>query len=412
MTHDLPSAQIIIVAYGHADRLGATLAAVSHLDYPRESLAVVVVENGDGSSAAVARSYAGVRVLEPGRNLGFAGGCNLAAAACDSRIIVLLNPDLEPEPGFLRALVAPLRESSVGVVGAKLLYPDRRAIQHAGGWLKGPLLLAQHTGYGEAADDRHESSRDVEFVTGAALALRRDTWQRLSGLDERFWPAYYEDVDLCLRARDLGFVVRYEPRAVAIHHESTGVGKGSVTYHALYHRNRLRLLWKRHDDAWLAQTWLPAELDHLRAVADDRELDGLFAAYHCWQQTFLLGAEPPNPQLPTPSSRPESELAWTLSQVGRKREVAPQPFRSRWPLVARIRSWINRLVTEDYIRPLIQQQNDFNASVAELAAALARQRRAADAAILCQGVLLAKLLQGSKTSEERQEDTETRKADG
>ncbi len=391
----LPKVALVVVAYGHAATLPATLQALEALDYPAERRQMIVVENGDGSSAAAGREYSGVAVIEPGQNLGFAGGCNLGVALSMAQVVVLVNPDTRPEPAFLRNLVAPLAEPEVGVVGAKLLYPDRRTLQHAGGFLEQPLALAHHYGYGERDQGQFDMRRDVEFVTGAALAIRRDTWEQLGGFDEAFFPGYFEEVDLCWRVRALGLSVQYEPAAVAIHQEAAALGKRSALYHRFYHRNRLRLLWKHRPDDWLAAEWLPAELAYLRSLAADVEIGSLTDVYTSWQRAFITGCDParqPPTATPAPPRPHLSELEWTLQQLSAKRIIAPIPFRSRLPLVAWLRRWLNRIATEDYLRPLIQQQNDFNASVAELGAALARQRRATDAAILCQGMFLAKLM--------------------
>ncbi len=364
MTSDLPSVAVIIVAYGHAAHIGGTLAALARLQ--QRNVATLVVENADGASAAIARGFAGVQVLEPGQNLGFAGGCNLAVEQTRAPIVVLVNPDLEPQPDFLRAITVPLARNNVGVVGAKLLYPDG-CIQHAGGYLREPTLLAQHYGYGEADHGQWDTVCDVPFVTGAALAIRRDTWDLLGGLDEAFTPAYYEDADLCWRVRQQGLRVVYEPRAVAIHHEAAALGKGSAAYHRLFHRNRLRFVWKHHDDAWLLHHWLPGEFAHLRTTADDAEIDALWDAYLFWQATFAGVATAEGLVQPSTLDVQPSigELGWTLEQIARKHVVVPQPFRSRWPGVAQARAWVNRLVTEAYVRPIVQQQNDYNSALGE-----------------------------------------------
>ncbi len=397
MINNCPRVALIIVAYGHAGTLPATLRALQALTYSPAQREIIVVENGDGSAARVARQHADVIVLEPGENLGFAGGCNLGVAHSSADVVVLINPDLEPRPSFLNHIVEPLADQRVGAVGAKLLFPDQRRLQHAGGFLQHPLALGQHYGYGELDRGQYDMPRDVEFVTGAALALRRETWDRCGGMDEAFFPAYFEEVDLCWRLREAGFVIRYAPAAVALHQEAAALGKRSSAYHRFYHRNRLRLLFKHRADEWLAAYWLPAELAHLRATADDAEIDSLWDVYHGWQQAFVSASDPARQ---TTAEAPErahlSELEWTVQQVAAKRVITPAPFRSRLPLVARLRTWLNRLTTEAYLRPLIQQQNDYNAALAELGNALARQRRACDAAILCQGMFLAKLLMQSE----------------
>lgn len=394
-----PSVVVVVVAYGPAIHLPATLRSIAAQDYPG-SLQCIVVDNGGGSAAlaqAVARAP-DTLLLQPPTNLGFGGGCNLAVQHSRAAIVVLINPDVTLRPGFLQALAGALAEPGTGIAGAKLLFPDGRTVQHAGGLLDLPLGLTSHRGYHETDGPAYDMPTDVPYVTGAALAIWRDTWEHLGGCDERFWPAYYEEVDLCLRARAQGLRVCYVPAAVAEHQETSALGRSSVAYHRLYHANRLRLLFKHWDDRWLVAKWLPAELRHLRTTAGDHEIAGLLWSYRIWQVHFaagntgvdarLDGWQEPAAQEPPPGS----ELAWTLRQAANKREIRPRPFTSSLPGVARLRGWLNRLATEAYLRPLIQQQNDFNASLVELTTALERQRRTADGAVLCQGVLLAKLL--------------------
>ncbi len=395
-----PSIAVVIVAFGHAVQLPATLRSIVAQRYPSDRLQIVVVDNGAGESAAVARGSApGALVLEPERNLGFAGGCNLGVSRSSADNVVLINPDVELRPGFLDALVDALREPAVGVVGGKLLFPGGVTLQHAGGILQLPLALTSHRGYGEADDATYDEIVDVEYVTGAALATRRETWDRLNGMDEAFSPAYYEEVDFCLRTREAGLRVRYVPGAVAEHGETSGLGRASVAYYRLYHANRLRLLFKHHDNVWLASQWLPAELRHLRSTGDDNEIDGLLWSYCTWQSHFVAGGARTTGRLdawqdpPAETGPPAgSETAWALTQAVLKRTVTPRPFRSSIPGVARLRRRLAGLVTEEYLRPILQQQNDLNATLVELASALERQRRTADGAVLCQGVLLAKVL--------------------
>jgi O-antigen biosynthesis protein len=394
-----PSVAVVVVAYHHEQHLPATLASIIAQEYGG-TLRLVVVDNGDGDCAALTRRIAAhATVVQPEHNLGFAGGSNLGGSEIDADIVLLVNPDVELDPGFVVAMAEALDDPAVGIVGARLLNPDRATLQHAGGELLLPLGLSRHRGYNAPDAAPYDQPADVDYVTGAALGVRRATWEALGGFDTSFHPAYYEEVDLCLRAREAGLRVRYVPAASAMHHESVGLGKRSVAFYRLYHLNRLRFLFKHHDDAWLASAWLPAELRHLRTTADDNEIAGLCWAYGQWQHYFLAGDASGGPK-PTdwqevaddPATPAGSELAWTLEQARRKQEVVPQPFRSRIPFVARARRWWNRVATEEYVRPLVQQQNDLNASLVELGAALERQRRTTDGAILCQGLLLAKAL--------------------
>jgi GT2 family glycosyltransferase len=128
---------------------------------------------------------------------------------------------VEPvSPDWLERMQAQAERPEMGVVGALLLYPDR-TIQHAG-VVVGDGCLPTHLGHG-LKDSPYwpwlRITREVTAVTAACLALRREVWDQLGGFDLRF-PSSYNDVDLCLRARERGYQILLEADAVLIHHES------------------------------------------------------------------------------------------------------------------------------------------------------------------------------------------------
>lgn len=390
-------AAIIIVTYNHIEYVGDCLRSLAGLDpAPRE---IVVVDNAsrDGTAAMVRSEFPEVRLIEAGANLGFAGGCNLGVRTTTAPLIALANPDLVVRPDWLGELCAPLeRWPQAGVAGGKLVYRDGR-LQHAGGELRLPLALGHHRGVGEADRGQYDACAAVEYVTGAALATRRAVWEELNGLDERFFPAYYEEVDFCMRARMAGYQVLYTPRAVASHIEGSSVGQGSARYLRLYHFNRLRYLFKHFNNTWLMRTWLPAELAHIRAVANDDEVEALQTVYLAFQSAFCNHEDQPVisdlDMFPDATADGgETELRWVERQLAAKAVVHPQPLTSRWPLVAGLRNAWLRLAAADYVQAIVQAQNDANLASAEAIRALVRQRRAADAAVLLQGMMLAKVV--------------------
>src|SRR5207302_7257086 len=119
------------------------------------------------------------------------------------------------------------RDDRLGVAGGKLLYPDDRTLQHAGGIVRRPLMLADHRRYGQPDDPTETDPIDVDYVTGAAIAIRRRALEQVGGLDEGFF-LYFEETDLCQRARDAGWRVRYLPGATAVHRESAATGPASA----------------------------------------------------------------------------------------------------------------------------------------------------------------------------------------
>ena len=197
-------------------------------------------------------------------NLGFAGGANRGVSRTEAPFVVILNPDVEVERDFGAALLRVFSSApALGAAGAKLRYPESNLLQHAGGELIWPLLTTAHRGYREPDAEKWNEPANVDFVTGGAMAVRRDAFEQVQGFDERFWPAYYEDVDICLRLRDAGWEVRYQPELRATHVESVTLGQ-SLDYFRAFHRNRLRLALKRlSPDGWWSQ-FIPAEIQRLR----------------------------------------------------------------------------------------------------------------------------------------------------
>ena len=239
-----------LLAYNGRAFLDTCLASVLAQEPPPAEVVVVDNASTDDSADFVAETYPQVRLIRNATNVGVAAGYNQAAEALSSPLVILLNQDLRLLPGCLAALAETFDAPDVAVVGAKLLYADEQTIQHAGGHLQWPLFLAQHYGYGEAdgvAWDTELSSDGeppVDYVTGAVFAVRKSVWDELDGFDALFSPAYFEEVDYCWRAKARGERIVYQPRARAIHYETTTLGKGGRRYLELYHRNRLRLALK------------------------------------------------------------------------------------------------------------------------------------------------------------------------
>ncbi len=208
--------------------------------------------------------FPGVQVLCNQRNLGYAGGANTGLRAAQGEVLILLNPDVEIHAGFLAALKKTLKDTSIGVAGCKLYYPGGQVIQHAGGIVRFPLAATDHYGYRQRDEGQWDQEREVDFVTGAALALRRDVLEAVGFLDEGFYPAYYEEVDFCFRARRAGLRVHYAPQAVATHHEHASLHADSPRYLRLFLRNRLRFVLKHCEIQDFLEGFVPSEMKRLQ----------------------------------------------------------------------------------------------------------------------------------------------------
>ena len=253
---------------------------------------VYAVDNGssDDGAAIVAAEFPQVHLLSTPEPLGFAGAVNRgirAAATAAPEAFVLLNQDTEVHPGWLAALLAPLSDPAVGVVGCKALFPDG-TIQHAGAEILWPLGYGRNLGYGQPGAGQHDAPAEPEYVAFVGVALRPAMLDQIGLLDEGFNPAYFEDADLCLRARAAGWRVLYTPQATLTHHEGAAAAAGDYRHAALIERNRLRLLLKHASAAALLGEFRAAEQ---RQLADRVESGGAGVLRRAYLDALLMLAE-------------------------------------------------------------------------------------------------------------------------
>ncbi len=212
----------IVICSRNAGLLRNCLRSIDNLTaYPVRETVVVQHKTGDDGAMErlLARSHC-IRVTHSGP-FDFASMNNRGAQAANGEVLVFLNDDVEPlSADWLKELLAQLQRPEVGVVGGKLLYPSG-AIQHAGIAL-GLMDGAGHPdrgGFGQGFWKWSSATRNVSAVTGACLAIRRRVFDELRGFDTCF-PVNYNDVDLCLRARQAGYQVVCENAALLRHQES------------------------------------------------------------------------------------------------------------------------------------------------------------------------------------------------
>ncbi len=213
-----------IVNHGDYDELPACLDSIASQRRPPGRVRVYDTRRDPARLEALKGAYPDVE-FEAGPNLGYAGGANrlLEQLACGEGVgefVLLLNADVVLDPAFAERLASSMvGRSDVAIGGGKLLRPGRKLLDSAG------VEFPRHRrprdrGSEEPDEGRFEVSERVEGVSGAAMMLRVATLGDLAVegelFDEDFF-AYHEDTDLCWRARNLGFAVWYEARAIAVH---------------------------------------------------------------------------------------------------------------------------------------------------------------------------------------------------
>jgi GT2 family glycosyltransferase len=248
---------VVVVTYQSRDHI---LACLRSLDAgmraneersPALAWECVVLDNDsrDGTPELVAGEAPWARLVRTGANLGYAKAVNRGIAATSGAMVLVLNPDCVWHPGAIQALAAWLgSHPRCGVAAPRILNPDGTLEYSARGypdsltflfnryslfsrlwpgnpWSRRYLLL----------DWDHASPRSVDWVSGAAMLVRRAAIEAVGAMDEAFF-MFNEDVDWCRRMNEAGWSVDYVPAATVVHH--IGASKGAVSNHVILERHR------------------------------------------------------------------------------------------------------------------------------------------------------------------------------
>ncbi len=221
----------------------ATLKCVkSVLKSDYSSLQVVVVDNNsqDEVKEALPKDNQ-ITFIQTGANLGYTGGNNRGiqeALSLGADYVFVLNPDTEIEKTTVSALIQGIEETKAGIAGPKILFDDRKTIWFAGGLFDSNNILGNHRGVDEEDNGQYDETGETEYVTGGAMMITRQVLEKIGLFDERYF-LYYEDSDLCWRAKIAGFKLMYIPSAVVFHANAQSTGIGSPLQDYFITRNRL-----------------------------------------------------------------------------------------------------------------------------------------------------------------------------
>ena len=215
----------------------------------RASFEVIVVDDGSSDETLTLPDLVdGVEYLRHEKAQGFIRSCNDGAKGARGVYVVMLNNDTEVACGWIDELIYVFEHfNAVGMAGAKLLYPNGQ-LQEAGGivWNNGdPWNYGRE---GNSLEPRFNYTRQVDYLSGACVMLRKTLWDELGGFDERFVPAYFEDADLAFRVRERGLKTVYTPFSQIIHFEGISSGKsvtsGTKRYQEI-NRPKFKARWSR-----------------------------------------------------------------------------------------------------------------------------------------------------------------------
>jgi len=245
---------LLILNWNGAKRLPVSLGSLNRV-MDGTPFTLLVTDNGsvDGSLENVpVHFHRPHEILRNGENLGFAAGNNRGlekAFAAGAQWVVLLNDDMAVREDYLAQLAdAAKRHPRAGLLGGLILFQRDHDLINSAGLEPDAFFRTQDVGFETRLSDTPLHEREVPSLSGGALAISRALWETCGGFDEKFF-AYFEDVDLCLRARAAGFLAVFVPSAVTFHEYGGSQSKGSVLRFRLLARNHLYVCAKHASPA-------------------------------------------------------------------------------------------------------------------------------------------------------------------
>ncbi len=276
-----PVVSVVIPAFNGRSHLDANLPPLFDAMRSVGGVEVIVVDDGssDGTPEFVTNRFPRVRVIALGENRGFAGACNAGVEAARGEVVYLLNSDARVLPGFLESVLGTFGDPAMFAVGSREVPTEKE------GTLAVPIPLFRFGLFGHRYVETAVGARPIPvwFVSAGHAAFAREKFRALGGFDDLYRPFYWEDIDLCFRARRRGWKAVIEPTSV-VHHE----GKGTIgrfyspgAIRRVYWKNRFLFAWKNlRDRALIAQhlACLPFLVAGLPVVRGTAALGGFWQA--------------------------------------------------------------------------------------------------------------------------------------
>ncbi|MEM2181032.1 MAG: glycosyltransferase family 2 protein [Nitrososphaeria archaeon] len=249
---NIPKVSIIILNWNGRKYIRECLTSLLNTIYPKDKLEIIVVDNAstDGSDKIVAQEFPEIILIKNQKNLGFCEGNNIGISCSTGDVIVLLNNDCFVDPNWLIEVINAMNAPNVGIVGCKLVNPHSTIIQSCGAR---EIFLGYWEHIAAGLDIKEFKCRglfEVDYVSGAAIAMKRQVLEKIGLLDPIFW-AYVEDVDFCYRAKKAGFKIFVAPRAIVYHYGSMSWKKMTIKQFLLNYKNKILFIYKNYPGGFL-----------------------------------------------------------------------------------------------------------------------------------------------------------------
>ena len=244
-TYEKPMVSIVIPVY---NQFGYTYNCLKAILHNVGNIVYEVIIADDGSiddTVRLEQVVKGIKIIHNKENILFLRNCNQAASFARGKYLIFLNNDTQVQCNWMESLVKLLENrSDVGMAGSKLLFPDG-ILQEAGGiiWQDG---TGTNYGRGDTPDaPEYNYVKEVDYISGASIIVRKELWDEIGGFDERYAPAYCEDSDFAFEVRAHGKKVMYQPTSEVVHFEGVSNGTDSTEGIKRYQSVNEEKLWQK-----------------------------------------------------------------------------------------------------------------------------------------------------------------------
>ena len=215
---------IVIYAYNNWHLTQKCIWSIVNITQSIDYEIILADDNSKDETKSAKEYIKGIEILKNDVDLGYLKTCNKAAQKVRGKYIVFLHNDVQVEEGWLKNLVKLMEQDDlVGMAGSKVLLPDGK-LQEAGNIVWKDSRLEQYGFMKDAELPEYNYLKEVDYVSGVSFIIRKKTWEEIGGFDERYAPAYYEDVDISFEARRCGYKVTYQPKSVVVHSDEQTYG--------------------------------------------------------------------------------------------------------------------------------------------------------------------------------------------
>lgn len=263
-----PVVSIVIPAYNQFTYTYHCIEAIIKNTDGMDYEVILADDNSSDLTKDIGQIVHNLKIARTETNLMFLRNCNQAAQKASGKYIVFLNNDTQVQKNWLKPLTELMEaDEKIGLAGSKLVYADG-TLQEAGG-----IIWSDGNGWNYGRNDdamkpEYNYVREVDYISGASIMIRKSLWNEIGGFDERFAPAYCEDSDLAFQVRQRGYNVVYQPLSVVVHYEGKSNGTDTsqgVKKYQIENSIKLKEKWRNE---------LKLQYDHGVNVFNARERAG------------------------------------------------------------------------------------------------------------------------------------------